>query len=158
MKTMHLHNNELTISYDDYLVKFRKLLSSMKLNNSVQREYVLKLFFQSKEHLSADEVLVRLKNEFNINIGIATVYRILSFLEQMNIIKSLNLENENSKKYEINLKTHHDHLVCNECGNVLEFYDSELERIQELIAQEKGFVLTNHHMILYGVCQNCQKG
>ncbi|MFA6788308.1 MAG: transcriptional repressor [Arcobacteraceae bacterium] len=156
MKNSSTQHSELTITYEEYLIKFRKLLASLKLNNSIQREYVLKLFFQCKDHLTADEVMAKLRQEFNLNIGIATVYRILSFLEHMNIIKALSLENESSKKYEINLKTHHDHLVCNDCGKVIEFYDSELERIQELIAQEKGFVLTNHHMILYGICKECQ--
>lgn len=157
MKKSQTQPTKLTISYDEYLIKFRKLLVSLKLNNSTQREYVLKLFFECQEHLTADEVVLKLKQKFNITIGIATVYRILSFLEQMKIIKSLTLENETSKKYEINLKTHHDHLICNECGDVIEFYDCELERIQELIAQEKGFVLTNHHMILYGICEKCRR-
>lgn len=75
----------------------------------------------------------------------------------MNIIKSLALENESSKKYEINLKTHHDHLICTQCGDVFEFYDNELEQIQESIAQEKGFILTNHQMTLYGICAKCRQ-
>lgn len=157
MKKTPTHSTRLTISYDEYLVKFRKLLASLKLNNSTQREYILKLFFESQEHLTADEVVHRLKQKFNVTIGIATVYRILSFLEQMNIIKSLALENESSKKYEINLKTHHDHLICTQCGDVFEFYDNELEQIQESIAQEKGFILTNHQMTLYGICAKCSQ-
>lgn len=144
------------IRFDDYIIKFRGLISSLGLNTSTQREYVLKIFFITKEHLTADEVLQRVKEEYNVNISIATVYRILTFLEEMHIIHSLSIENENVKRYELTFKPHHDHLVCYECGKVVEFYDSELERLQELIASEKEFELKSHNMVLYGICKQCK--
>lgn len=152
-----IKTHQLSISYPEYLSKFKKLLASLGLNNSTQRNYVLKLFFESSEHLNAEDIMFQLKEKFNVNIGIATVYRILLFLENMKIIVSLNLENTNSKRYELNLKMHHDHLVCNICGAVSEFYNNELEKIQESIAKDNNFELTNHHMILYGICEKCKK-
>jgi Fur family ferric uptake transcriptional regulator len=145
------------IEFDQYIIKFRDLITRLGLNNSIQREYILKLFFTTSKHLNAEEIAQELKKEFNINISIATIYRILSLLEEMHVIQSLSIENENVKRYELSLKPHHDHLVCKSCGKVVEFYDSELERIQELIALEKEFILQSHHMVLYGVCKSCQK-
>lgn len=154
MSNFQIENN---ITFDDYIVKFRGLISNLGLNTSTQREYVLKVFFTTHDHLNADEVLQRVKEEYNVNISIATVYRILTFLEEMHIIHSLSIENENVKRYELTFKPHHDHLVCYECGKVVEFYDSELERLQELIASEKGFHLKSHNMVLYGTCSACKK-
>lgn len=148
---------EHNITFDEYIIKFRGLISNLGLNTSTQREYVLKVFFNTHEHLNADEILQKVKEEYNVNISIATVYRILTFLEDMHIIHSLSIENENVKRYELTFKPHHDHLVCHECGQVVEFYDSELERLQELIASEKGFELKSHNMVLYGICNKCQK-
>lgn len=146
---------ELTISYDDYIVRFRTLIKSLGLNNSTQREYVLKVLFESEEHLGAEDILNKVKEEYNVNIGIATVYRIVNLLEEMKIINSITLIGNDSKVYELNLSSHHDHMICMECEKIVEFYDDELEKIQENIAKDKGFKLQSHTMMLYGICSDC---
>ncbi len=146
----------LTISYDEYVLKFRGLIKSLGLNNSVQREYVLKILFDSDKHLSAEDIGKKVKDVHNINIGIATVYRIISLLEELNIVKGISIDGFESKVYELTLTSHHDHMVCVECGKIVEFYDAEVEKIQELVAIENGFKLQSHNMMLYGICQECQ--
>jgi len=146
----------LTISYDDYMLKFKGLIKSLGLNNSVQREYVLKILFDCDKHLSAEDIVKRVKEFHNINIGIATVYRIISLLEELNIVKGISIDGFESKVYELNLTSHHDHMVCVECGKIVEFYDAEVEKIQELVAIENGFKLQSHNMMLYGICKDCQ--
>jgi len=146
----------LTISYDEYILKFRGLIKSLGLNNSVQREYVLKILFDSDKHLSAEDIGKKVKDVHNINIGIATVYRIISLLEELNIVKGISIDGFESKVYELTLTSHHDHMVCVECGKIVEFYDAEVEKIQELVAIENGFKLQSHNMMLYGICQECQ--
>ena len=147
---------ENMVDFDEFIVKFRKLVRSLGLNNSNQREYVLKILFEYDEHLSAEDIASKVKETYNLNIGIATVYRIIALLEEMNIIKGISIDGLDRKVYELNILAHHDHLVCVKCGKIVEFFDAELEKIQELVANENGFEMESHNMILYGVCEECQ--
>lgn len=147
----------LTINYDDYIVKFRTMIKSLGLNNSIQREYVLKVLFECDNHLNAEDIVTAIKQNYKLNIGIATVYRILNLLEEMKIINGISISGNDSKVYELNLISHHDHIICLECKKIVEFYDDELEKIQESIAKENGFALESHDMMLYGICSECQK-
>jgi len=149
------HTNPL--EYEEFILKFKDMIKSLGLNNSIQREYVLKILFENEDHLNADEILHKVKSTYNVNIGIATVYRILNLLEELNIVKSISITGQDFKVYELNLKPHHDHMVCVKCNTIVEFFDEELERIQEQVAEEKGFKLQSHTMMLYGICQDCKE-
>ena len=147
---------DLTISYDAFMLKFKETMKSLGLNNSVQREYVLKILFNSESHLSADALLNEVKKEYEVTMGIATVYRILNLLEELHIVSGISIEGNESKVYELNLVSHHDHMVCTNCKKIVEFFDAELERLQETVAIENGFTLQSHNMLLYGICKECQ--
>lgn len=142
--------------YNDFIESFRTIVKKNGLKNSTQREYILKILFESTEHLSAEQIANEIKIKYGLNIGIATVYRVISFLEEINIISSLLLDTTDTKIYELNISAHHDHLVCQKCKKVIEFYDGELEQIQEYIATKNNFKLLKHNMILYGLCEACQ--
>lgn len=148
--------NSLEITYEEYLLKFRDMIKNLGLNNSIQKEYVLKLLFESESHLSADEIQQVIKKEEKVNIGIATVYRILNLFEEMGIVSAITIQGMDSKMYELDLNAHHDHLICMNCNKILEFVDKEIEEIQEQIAKSRGFVLQSHNMIMYGICKECQ--
>ena len=147
---------DLTISYDEFMLKFKETMKSLGLNNSVQREYVLKILFNSETHLSADGLLHEVQDTYGVSMGIATVYRILSLLEELHIVNSISIDGNESKVYELNLVSHHDHMVCTNCSKIVEFYDEELERLQEDVASKNGFALQSHNMLLYGICEDCQ--
>ena len=147
----------LTTTYDEYIVKFKGLIKSLGLKNSIQREYVLKILFDSHSHLSTEQILVKIKEEYNINIGMATVYRIVNLLEDMNIVNSIFINGNDSKVYELSLVLHHDHIVCIDCGKIVEFINEKIEQLQEDVAKENNFILQNHNMMLYGICHQCQK-
>lgn len=147
----------LTISYNDYIVKFRSLIKSLGLKNSTQREYVLKVLFDCEKHLSAEEILAKVKEEYKIKIGIATIYKILNLLENMKVVNSILIDGSDSKVYELNLALHHDHIVCVDCGKIVEFVDNNIEQLQKDIAKKNNFQLQSHSMILYGICNDCQK-
>ena len=147
---------DLTIPYGEFMLKFKDVMKSLGLNNSVQREYVLKILFMSETHLSAEALLQEVKKEYKVAMGIATVYRILLLLEELKIVKSIILDGSESKLYELDLVAHHDHMVCTECQKIIEFYDKELEQLQEEVASANGFTLESHNMLLYGICPDCQ--
>lgn len=125
------------------------------LKNSSKREYVLKALFFSDAHLSSDEIYKKVKSDYDPSIGIATIYRVLSFLEEGGFLKSITING--IKYYEIDNDKHHDHIICVRCGKVVEFCDESIEKKQSGIARKNGFKLVDHYMALYGVCAECQK-
>ena len=79
----------------------------------------------------------------------------MSRLEESDMVTSLSFGAQ-GKKYELGAKDHHDHMICTECGDIMEFVDDEIEKRQELIAKEFGFKINDHSMQIYGICKNCQ--
>ncbi|MDC7249416.1 MAG: Fur family transcriptional regulator [Sphaerochaetaceae bacterium] len=136
--------------------ELKKIVKQKGLKYTEQREVVLNVLLHAEEHLTAEEIYNLIKSENpDSNIGIATVYRALSFLEEVNLIASINF-GVDGKKYESNKKDHHDHLICTSCGKIIEFVDNEIEKRQEKIAKKNKFKITSHSMQLYGICPDCQ--
>jgi len=106
-------------------------------------------------HLSAEEIFRHLVTEGE-EIGLATVYRVLTQFEGAGLVIRHHFEGGNSV-FELNRGDHHDHLVCVQCGRVEEFQDETIEMLQKEIAKKKHFALTDHSLCLYGVCFECQK-
>jgi Fur family ferric uptake transcriptional regulator len=105
-------------------------------------------------HLTAEDVYKSLLSE-GAEIGLATVYRVLTQFEAAGLVKRHHFEGGQSV-FELNRGEHHDHLVCVKCGKVEEFSDEFIEQRQKQIADEKHFTLTDHALCLYGVCHECQ--
>ncbi len=106
-------------------------------------------------HMSAEDVY-RVLLESQQDIGLATVYRVLTQFEAAGLVTRHHFEGGHSI-FEINQGEHHDHLVCIQCGHIEEFVDDIIEKRQEEIAQKAGFRITDHCLYIYGVCVNCQK-
>lgn len=109
----------------------------------------------SARHLSAEDVYRTLVAE-HMDVGLATVYRVLTQFEQAGLLVRRHFE-AGRAVFELNEGPHHDHLVCLTCGRVEEFVDPEIEQRQKAIALERGFELQDHALALYGVCSkpNC---
>lgn len=136
-------------------------LKNMGLKATVPRLKVLEIFQRSAaqgtgRHMSAEDVYKALIAE-NIDVGLATVYRVLTQFEQAGLLARNHFEGGRAM-FELNEGPHHDHLVCLTCGRVEEFVDSEIERRQHSIAAERGFRLQDHALALYGECTkpNCE--
>ena len=117
---------------------------------------ILDLFeTHAEEHLSAEDVY-RILLDQGVEIGVATIYRVLTQFEQAGIILRHHFETGKAV-YEINVGGHHDHILCVKCGLVTEFQNEEIEQLQDKIAEENGFRIVDHALYLYGVCGVCQK-
>jgi len=101
-------------------------------------------------HMTAEDVYRMLISE-NMDIGLATVYRVLTQFEQAGLLERHFFESGKAV-FEINRGNHHDHLVCVDCGRVEEFYDPEIERHQNMVASERGFAIQDHALYLYAHC------
>jgi len=126
-------------------------LKNIGLKATVPRLKILEIFQTSEQrHLSAEDVYRILLSE-HMDIGLATVYRVLTQFEQAGLLSRNNFESGKAI-FELNEGKHHDHLVCLDCGRVEEFFDSEIEQRQQSIARERGFALQEHALSLYGNC------
>ncbi|RBQ28135.1 transcriptional repressor [Arcobacter sp. FW59] len=144
-------------NHEEVISDLRRIVKQKGLKYTEQREIVLSILLHADGHLTAEEIYNQIKKEYpKSNVGIATVYRALSFLEEVDLIASINFGTE-GKKYESNMKSHHDHLICTECNAIIEFIDEEIEKRQDKIAKANKFKITSHSMQLYGICENCQK-
>ena len=127
-------------------------LKEIGLKATLPRRKILELFETSKDvrHLSAEDVYKSLTAE-GIDIGLATVYRVLTQFEQAGLLSRQHFETGKAV-FELNQGGHHDHLVCLQCGRVEEFYDAEIEQRQSEVARKRGFALHGHSLALYADC------
>ncbi|UTJ05907.1 Fur family transcriptional regulator [Arcobacter roscoffensis] len=143
------------VDNEEIIEELKKIVKQKGLKYTEQREIVLSILINAEDHLTAEEVYNEIKKQYpDTNIGIATVYRALSFLEEVDLIVSINFGTD-GKKYESNAKSHHDHLICTSCGKIVEFLDDEIEKRQDRIAKKNKFKITSHSMQLYGTCEDC---
>ena len=92
------------------------------------------------------------------SVGQATVYRTLKHFLDAGLARSVHF-GDGVNRYEPSYgQEHHDHLICENCGKSVEVVDPEIERLQEVVARDQGFILTRHKMYLYGICEDCRKG
>ncbi|WP_171096606.1 ferric iron uptake transcriptional regulator [Usitatibacter rugosus] len=128
-----------------------KELRSQGLKVTVPRLKVLDLFKHSPDrHLTAEDVYRKLLDEHS-DVGLATVYRVLTQFEQAGLLQRTHFEGGKAV-YELNEGTHHDHIVCQQCGRVEEFYDAEIEKRQLKVAKERGFTIREHQLHIYADC------
>ena len=126
-------------------------LKSTGLKATLPRLKILEVFQRgTQRHMTAEDVFRVLLTERS-DIGLATVYRVLTQFEQAGILSRSHFESGKAV-YEINEGTHHDHLVCLDCGRVEEFYDGEIEERQLAVARAKGFEIAEHALSLYAHC------
>jgi Fur family ferric uptake transcriptional regulator len=126
-------------------------LKDSGLKATLPRRKILELFESSKvRHLSAEDVYKALLSD-GLDVGLATVYRVLTQFEQAGLLARQHFETGKAV-FELNRGGHHDHLLCLQCGRVEEFYDSEIEKRQTEIARSRGFALNGHSLALYADC------
>jgi Fur family ferric uptake transcriptional regulator len=131
-------------------------LKNAGLKSTLPRLKVLDLFEKSEDrHLSAEDVYKQLLNNGE-DVGLATVYRVLTQFQQAGLLIRHHFEGGKSV-FELNGGDHHDHIVCVRCGRVEEFADDEIEQLQKKVADKLGFELTDHNLNMYGLCPECRQ-
>jgi len=131
-------------------------LKSMGLKATFPRLKILDVFRKADHrHQSAEDIYRALIND-EVEIGLATVYRVLTQFEQAGILVRSQFVDGGKAVFELKDGDHHDHLICTTCGLVVEFSDPEIEKRQHRIAKEHGFTLESHSMMLYGTCADCR--
>ena len=134
---------------------FRKYLEGRGLKLTSERQAVFDELFARHEHLEADELLVRLRAKHK-KISRATIYRTLELLVDSGIVGRVRIREAGYRYERMRAGDHHDHLICGECGRVVEFREPRIESLQEEICERHGFVLLSHSHQLHGVCRQCR--
>jgi Fur family ferric uptake transcriptional regulator len=138
------------------LDKLTHYLTRNRLKNTHQRNTIVDVFFKQKQkHLRIEELL-QVVRQVDAKIGYATVYRTLLLLVQAGLAEQSHF-NDGQSRFEAVDDHHHDHIICTECGVIVEFENETIETIQNQTAKTLGFKLTGHKMELYGLCKKCQK-
>lgn len=131
-------------------------LKKVGLKITFPRLRIFEIMEKAKEHhLSAEDIYQGLL-ESGEEIGLATVYRVLTQFEEAGLVIRHHFEGGQSM-FELDHGTHHDHLVCVKCGRVEEFVDNLIEKRQQEIAKQAGYTITDHSLNLYGICGECQE-
>ncbi|MEK7832341.1 MAG: transcriptional repressor [Acidobacteriota bacterium] len=130
-------------------------LKEAGLKKTGQREVILVVFLKTEGHLSAEDLYKLVKAE-DPTVGFTTVYRTLKLMCECGLAREEGM-GDGFKRYEHHYNhPHHDHLICTECGNLIEFYSEIIEKKQDEIALSYNFKPTRHSLRIWGICSNCQ--
>lgn len=130
-------------------------LKAVGLKITMPRLKILQILEQAEHHHLSAEGVYKALAEQGEDVGLATVYRVLTQFEAAGLISRHNFEGGHSV-FELKQEEHHDHLVCAKCGLVEEFFDFMIEKRQKEIAEKKQFLMTDHALTIYGFCQDCK--
>lgn len=134
---------------------FKRIIREMGLKVTHQRLAILESLSTGRAHVTAQEVFEEVSAK-HPEIGFATVYRFLRKMTEQNYVTEVRMGGLPAR-YELTPNRHHDHLTCVECGLIVEFENTDIEKLQDTVARQHGFLLSGHVLELYGVCAKCRK-
>lgn len=138
----------------DPIAVFNEYVRRKGLKNTNQRMVILETFLGSKSHYSTEDLYLKLRKEYP-TIGYATVHRTLKLFAESGLAIELNFGDGQTRFEPLITDQHHDHLVCTNCGLIIEFTEPRIEKLQEQIAVQHDFKIERHRHELYGLCSDC---
>lgn len=143
---------------DDFVEEkeiFLEHIQKAGLRRTAQRDLILEIFLKTEDHLTSED-LYWLVQKIDPTVGHTTVYRTLKLLTEAGLAREVRF-GDNKTYYEHHFKhEHHDHMICTECGKVVEFVSEDIEKLQDEMADKLGFKLSHHSLRMWGVCSDCQ--
>jgi len=135
------------------LEKLNAHLAACGLKRTRQRDLIATVFFQEEGHISIEELCAKVR-ALDKRISVATVYRAMRLLAESGLVQARNFSGGHTR-YEA-AGAHHDHLICTQCGSIVEFEDGQIETLQAAVARQHGFFILSHKMEIYGLCKDCR--
>ena len=135
---------------------FQDFIVRQGLKSTRQRDLILKMFLNSPRHMSVEELYRKVRAR-HPGIGYATVCRTLKLFSQSGIAREIHFGDGQTRYEHVATGEHHDHLVCTGCGEIAEFENETIEKLQESVAESHGFAIHSHKLDLYGLCARCRK-
>lgn len=146
----------MDINKDAAVLRLKEKVRRAGLKLTKQRATICEVFFAQVGHRRAEEILQDAR-ALDAQVSLATVYRTLKLLQEHGLADSHNFQ-DGQALFEpcFDSDDHHDHLICTNCGHIVEFVDEDIEKLQVRVAKAHGFFITDHKMELYGLCADCQ--
>jgi len=141
----------------DRLDTFRRWIKDEGLKATAQREDIAQVFFSITRHISVEELYGEVR-QVNPRVGYATVYRTLKLLKECGLAEERHFADGQARFENVEAEHHHDHLICERCGQIVEFVQPRIEKLQEEVARRHGYLATTHKMEIYGICKECREG
>lgn len=138
----------------DKIAELNRYISAKGLKSTRQRDAVAEVFFNTSGHISAEKLYILVSKD-HPGIGLTTVYRTLKLLTEAGLAKERRFAEPQGVYEKEDSDKHHDHLICTRCGDIIEFKEPQIERMQEDVASRYGFIVLDHKMELYGLCKSC---
>lgn len=142
------------MDFASYFLHVKALLKQFGYKNSMKRYYILKLLYESKDFLDADEIQAALKQIYNEKISLSSVYKEINILRSLNLLNTMQLE-EQKQKYKIDQSFKKEYLICLKCNKIIELDTNFLRTSAQMISHAKGFELLDYKLSLYGYCKDC---
>jgi Fur family transcriptional regulator, ferric uptake regulator len=134
---------------------FVEYLQSRKLKVTPHRQLILETFLGNEGHRSVEDIY-RVVRESDPRIGYTTVYRTMKILIDCGLAREIDLADGITRYEHLYNHQHHDHMICMECGNSIEFYNEDIEAVQDAASEQLGFKVLDHKLQIYGVCKDCK--
>ena len=131
-------------------------LRANKLKVTPHRELILETFLDHEGHLSVEDISRTVK-KLDPHIGYTTVYRTMKLLTDCGLAREVDLSDGITRYEHLFNHQHHDHLICMECGASIEFFDADIEEVQDSASEHLGFKVLDHRLQIYGLCEHCQE-
>lgn len=145
-------HTEMMIDRHEVLSRY---MAERGLKSTRQRNLIIETFFDLDGHLSVEELWSKVRSE-DARVSVATVYRTMKLLHECGLAHARNF-GDGQTRYEAAVgRDHHDHLICTQCGKIVEFENDRIEALQNAVAEAHGFEVTSHKMELYGLCGDCR--
>ena len=136
--------------------RLKTFMKQKGMKSTRQRDIIASEFLKCEDHITAEELYKKIGRRHK-EIGYTTVYRTLKLLSESGLATERVFADQLTRYEPVSEDEHHDHLICLDCGSIIEFEDPKLERLQEKIASEFGFSIMDHKMEFYGHCRDCKK-
>ncbi|HHT9119873.1 MAG TPA: Fur family transcriptional regulator [Candidatus Hypogeohydataceae bacterium YC41] len=139
-----------------YEQKFLEYLKSKGLRFTTERQVILNWVFKSHKHFEAEDLLMDIRQSGE-RVSKATIYRTLNLLVNCGLLREVIFGEKHSHYEHVHGDEHHDHLVCNGCGKIIEFTEEEIERLQDAVCLRYRFLPASHRLQIQGLCHGCQR-
>ena len=134
---------------------FSEYLESKRLKHTTNRKLILETFLKGEGHRSVEDIY-RTVREQDARVGYTTVYRAMKLLTECGLAREIDLADGITRYEHLYNHSHHDHLICTACGDSIEFFNAEIERVQDAASAKLGFKVLDHTLQIYGFCENCR--
>jgi Fur family transcriptional regulator, ferric uptake regulator len=135
---------------------FMEYLQEHKLKLTPHRQLILDTFLGNEGHRSVEDIY-RVVREKDPRIGYTTVYRTMKLLAECGLAREIDLADGITRYEHLYNHQHHDHMICMQCGSSIEFYDPDIEALQDEASEHLGFKVLDHKLQIYGLCSDCKK-